>query len=221
MNEQRINKLADWINDHDPDLFITINLPAESQGKRDPQFYLSLWTRAVEAILLGPSALKARTQDRRFLWFARREVSAKGLIHYHIIGKSPLGMPWRGLPGSTNLANPLRCPRVKSALLRAYLRTPKPFGAPNTKILFDGMIDVRPYKPEHAAYLLKGFRYIESHDGERTTDELMRDSGLIILPHPLKKGTLNANRTPDAGLPDRVPCHTTGTRAASPRRSRR
>ena len=47
-------KLTDWINKHNPDLFITINLPAESHGKRDPQFYLSLWTRSVDATLLGP-----------------------------------------------------------------------------------------------------------------------------------------------------------------------
>jgi hypothetical protein len=189
MNEQRIDDLADWINGHDPDLFITINLPAEWQGTRDAQFYLSFWTRSVEASLLGPLALKTTSYDHRFLWFARRETSAKELAHYHIIGRSPRGRRWRGLPGSTNLTNPLRCARVKSALLLACLRTPEPFGGSRIDILFKRMIDVRPYQREHAAYLLKGFRYIESHDKERTTEDLMRDSGLIILPHLPKRNT--------------------------------
>ena len=78
------------------------------------------------------------------------------------------------------------------------LKTPEPFGVPKTEILFKQMIDVRPYHPEHAAYLLKGFRYIESHDNERTTEELMRDSGLIILPHPSRKGTSNAKPTAES-----------------------
>jgi len=199
MNEQRIKMLAEWIDEQEPDVFITINVPAAHRALRDMQFYLSFWTRSIERNLLGERSLKRTSYEQRFLWFARRETSAAELPHYHIIGRAPHGRAWRGLTNSGKPISHLGCARVKSALLAACVQTPEPFGRKKSDesdtlhgksaILFGTMVDVRPYRREHASYLLKGCRFPEAHDKERITDELLRDSGLIILPHLPKRGT--------------------------------
>jgi hypothetical protein len=177
------------------DAFATVNLPRAKTAPRSEAVYLNLWTRFAEADVLGPRTLKRAELDRRIVWFFRREISPDGLLHYHASVKFPENRLWRHeQSGRVNIDN--RCQRLASALRAASARTPEAIRREGCSLPLTADIDVRPFDANsHAGYLLKGmWRFIE--DGKDfSSDDLLRDSGLIILPHLPRK---NPPRT----LPD-------------------
>ena len=179
-----------WMTDWNPHAFVTVNVPHEASAPREPTFYLTCWTRCAEADLLGPRTLKVADFNRRIVWLLRREVSADDLVHYHALVKFPASRPWRDeRPDFYNVVH--RCDRLQAALRLATSRTPEPFTPKNVYQPCAADVDVRPYDADrnHAGYLLKGMRQFElPDDPEFTTSDLLRDSGLIVLPHlPGKK----------------------------------
>jgi hypothetical protein len=174
-----------WMTALSPHAFVTVNVPHERSAPREPSFYLTCWTRCAEADLLGPRTLKISDFDRRIVWFFRREVSADDLVHFHAVVKFPSDRPWRDeRPDTYSLVT--RCERLEQALRLATSRTPEPFTRKNGYQPCAADIDCRPYDAErnHAGYLLKGMRQFHlPDDREFSNDDLLRDSGLIILPH--------------------------------------
>jgi hypothetical protein len=231
INEQRyVDAFKQWMTEWHPHAFVTINLPNNPhpvKRVRAHPFYLTCWTRAAEADLLGPRTLKIADFDRRIVWLFRREVSADGLVHYHAVVRFPTDRPWRdeyryveqvkGLktdvsfkqrmserPGLENVIT--RCARLRQALRLASSRTPEPFTPKNGYQPSVADIDVRPYDPErnHAGYLLKGMRFALPHDRtEFSSDDLLRDSGLIVLPHLPKTKLHTLNTSPHNKEPHR------------------
>jgi hypothetical protein len=116
-------------------------------------------------------------------------VSAGGLAHYHAVVKFPTSRPWRDeRPDTSSLVT--RCERVEQALRLATSSTPEPFLRKDAYQPRAADIDVRPYDADrnHARYLPKGMRHVSDDDRTFTSDDLLRDSGLIVLPHlPGKK----------------------------------
>lgn len=177
-----------WMTDWQPDAFVTINLPGEHAAPRNAEFYLSLWTRVAEADLLGPRTLKLPHFDRRIVWLFRREVSTNKLVHFHAIVKFPTNRQvWRGETAGFDPA--ARYERVANALRAASRRTPEVHRSKGLHQPLSADIDVRPYRGDwnHAGYLLKGMRDGSTETSEFCTEELARDSGLIVLPHLPKK----------------------------------
>lgn len=186
-----IDTFRDWMESWKPHAFVTVNLPREMdfrQVQHDPQFYLNVWTRCAEADVLGTRTLKQTTYDRRIVWMFRREVSPKGLVHYHGPAWFPLGRTWRDEePGRFNVRN--RCERLQLALRLASSRTPEPFTRQGMHVPNAADIDVIPFdipERDHPGYMLKGMWRVGT---ESTADESSCDSGLIILPHLGKRGT--------------------------------
>lgn len=200
-----VKAFKQWMTEWKPHAFVTINLPHVRRAPREETYYLSRWTRAAEGDVLGQHTVKEITDfNRRIVWLCRREVSPDGMIHYHAIVKFPVNRPWRDefayaeKKGTTTdvsfrrrmsehgFANVVRrCAVLKTALQRASCRTPEPFTP-----LSVADIDVRPFDAErnHAGYLLKGLRdFPLPANREFTSDDLLRDSGLIVLPHLPKK----------------------------------
>jgi hypothetical protein len=205
MNTQQnryIQCFKDWMDQWKPHAFVTMNLPNARRAPRPESFYLTCWTRAAEADLLGARTLKLNDINRRIVWLLRREISPDGLLHYHAVVKFPTARPWREerTPGWYSVID--RCQRLQSALCLASSRTPEPFTATNGYQPSAANVDVRSYDRErnHAGYLLKGMRefYVDDeHEREFTTHELLRDSGLTILPHvkvPAIKRTQTENQ---------------------------
>ena len=173
-----------------PHAFVTLNLPRELDQRHvqhDPQFYLALWTRCAEADVLGTRTLKQTEYDRQIVWMFRREVSEKGLIHYHGPAWFPLGRTWREEEaGRFNVPN--RCERLQLALRLASIRTPEPFTPRNVYLPNHADIDVIPFdipERDHPGYTLKGMWHLGT---ESVTNDSPCDSGLIILPHLPKRG---------------------------------
>lgn len=187
-NDQRyIESFKQWMTDWNPHAFVTVNLPNqpnELKRVRAHSSYLTLWTRNAEADVLGPRTLKIADFNRRIVWLFRREVSADGLVHYHAVVRFPTDRPWREeQPDTDNVVT--RCERLQSALRLASSRTPEPFRPKNGYLPSVADIDVRPYDADrnHAGYLLKGMsRFIEDRT-EFSSDEVLHDSGLLVLPH--------------------------------------
>jgi hypothetical protein len=229
-NEQRyVEAFTQWMTDWKPDAFVTINLPKVTRAPRPESFYLTQWTVAAESDLLGPRTRKIADFDRRIVWLFRREVSPDNLIHYHAVVKFPIDRPWRdeyrydqkikGVTTDVSFKQRMsergfesvitRCRRLEQALRIASSRTPEPFTRKNEYQPSVADIDVRPYDVErnHAGYLLKGMRRFSlPHDRtEFSSDDLLRDSGLIVLPHlPGKKPvTTSTRRTPPRKEPHR------------------
>ena len=205
-NEQRyIQAFTQWITtDWKPNAFVTINLPKARRADRPESFYLTHWTRTAEADLLGPRTLKIADFDRRIVWLCRREVSPDDLIHYHAVVRFPVDRPWRdeyryqekkGVTTDVSFKRRMserglelvlhRCQRLEQALRLPSSRTPEPFRPKDTTLPLTADIDVRPYDPErnHAAYLLKGMRRGIEDRKDFSSDELLHDSGLLVLPH--------------------------------------
>jgi hypothetical protein len=158
-----------------PDAFVTINMPNASRGlPRDPLFYLHQWTRKAEATVLGRRTLKIADYNRRLVWLFKREV-ADGLAHYHALVRFPRGRRWRGEPTQTDIA--VRCSRLRDALVEASRSTPEPYERTAIDAIRGADIDVRPYLPVHAPYLLKE---LWRHGSPWKTDG---DLDLIPLPH--------------------------------------
>jgi hypothetical protein len=183
-----IDSFKRWVDEHvQPHAFVTMNLPNARRAPREESFYLTFWTRAAEEQLLGARSLKVNDFERSFLWLLRREVSADNLIHYHAVVRFPLRTTWRNEPAPFSIAT--RCARLHAALLRAASRTPEPFSplAATAPRLPD--FDVRPYERarNHAGYLLKEMHRLEERDF--FASDVLRDSGLIVLPHLRHRST--------------------------------
>jgi hypothetical protein len=210
-----------WMEAWMPHAFVTINLPHEGHRRRvsrDAQFYLNLWTRRAEAAVLGPRTLKRADYAHRIVWILRREEAPDGLIHYHGIVKFPPGRAWKGETGLAH-SDSERCQRLQEVLREVSRRTPEPYANSLLDRALGADIDVRPIDVErHAPYLLKG---LWNNVPEEAPDETTYDSGLIILPHLPKRGTLNGNRTANTEPLDRVSRDATRTHLAAPSGSRR
>jgi hypothetical protein len=200
---QYVEAFKEWMTDWNPHAFVTVNVPHERAAPREPTFYLTCWTRCAEADLLGPRTLKITDFNRRIVWLFRREVSAEDLVHYHALVKFPASRPWRDeRPDFYSVVH--RCDRLQTALRLATSRTPEPFTPKNGYQPCAADVDVRPYDADrnHSGYLLKGMRHVSDDDRTFTSDDLLRDSDLIVLPHlPGKQLHTNTpthtNRSPD------------------------
>jgi hypothetical protein len=99
-----------------------------------------------------------------------------------------LGLELGAPPARANgVCTPRLSARVEQALRLASSRTPEPFTPKNGYQPSVADIDVRPYDVErnHAGYLLKGIRRYDRT--EFSSDDLLRESGLIVLPHLTNK----------------------------------
>jgi hypothetical protein len=175
------------------------------QTPRPHEFYLSLWTRTAEATLWGKSALRISDYADRCLWMfvhetARQDWSnrfgdgkPRKLHHYHALlrmpsfsfafrGKSRLMMEEQRLGRRFRIGD--RCARMQDALIAASRRTPEPYASSALDNLRGADIDVRPYRPEHTPYIFKQLHpRFREHWTELLPDALLRDHGLMILPH--------------------------------------
>jgi hypothetical protein len=176
-----ITSFDDWMKDVcQPTAFATLRFPNVRRMPRNETFYLKLLARCAEADVLGARTLKLPDDGRRIRWIARREIEA-GLVHYHALVKFPKRL-WRheSPPG---LDADERCTRFEHALIRAALKMPELFTHLVIVPSLDGCdIQVIPAARRHAEYLLKGMRRVSFDDPERVSDNLLRDSGLILLP---------------------------------------
>lgn len=178
-----IKSFNGWMEEWKPHAFATVNLPNQRTA-RSPEFYLSLWTRVAESRVLGQRTLKVADSERRLVWLFRREVSDGGLIHYHALVRFPPERPWLGETASYSSDVHTRCKRLQEALCSASQRTPEPFRNLRSRLpLIEADIDVRPYDRNHARYLLKGMYQATQDAYALDSPELLRDSGLIVLPH--------------------------------------
>jgi len=145
--------------------------------------YLKLLARRAEAEVLGPRTLKLPDDGRRIRWIARREID-DGLIHYHALVTFPERLWRRESPPGFDVDE--RCRRFENALIRAALKIPELFPRLGVVPSLDGGdIDVRrPARSWHPEYLLEGMRRMSFDDPERVSENLLGDSGLIILPGP-------------------------------------
>lgn len=80
---------------------------------------------------------------------------------------------------------PERRTRMQTALIEASKRTPEPYAQSPLDILRGADIDVRVYHPDHVPYMFKQLspRFREHWTEGNLDDTLLRDHGLIILPH--------------------------------------
>ncbi len=178
-----IESFAIWMGDvFKPTAFVTIRLPHVRRMPRSELSYLKLLANRSEADVLGARTRKLPDDGRRVRWILRREIDA-GLIHYHGLLSFPERL-WRGEhPPGLDAAE--RCRRFENALTRAALKIPELFPRLGVVPSVDGCdIQVKPAAPRHAAYLLKGMRRPSCDDPERLSHNLLRDSGLILLPGP-------------------------------------
>jgi hypothetical protein len=159
-------------------MWVTMNVPNERSTGRPQGFYPNLWTRAAEAELLGPRTLKLTDLARRIVWLMCREVAADGMIHYHAVVRFPADCRFRDGRLLTELSVAERVKRLEQALENASRRTPEVFAGRYRHIHVEQLHD------NSAAYLFKAMRWPSLRaDPEKQSGELLRDSGLIILPH--------------------------------------
>jgi hypothetical protein len=194
-----------------PDALVTILLP-RTRGVRDHKIALSLWTRIAEWKLWGRSTGRIQSFDDRCVWFFVRETittepgeaDTPAPIHYHAL----LRFPNRPMRNERIAGRPFtreeRCQAMQGALIEASRITPEHctsrgvLGA-DIDVKAIENIDLRP-----ARYLFKQWnpRY-HRHWDERPVDQLMRDSGLFILPHlPRTKEPTKCRTTHHAKSPD-------------------
>jgi hypothetical protein len=146
-SQEPVTALTTWIHDTvRPDMFGTFLIPIR-RNSRDPQFYLSLWTRQAEAALFGARSLHISTYEGRCLWLMVNETgrecsnrSAEGLTlnHFHALGRFPRSSPAaiggrRPMIEERESPRPLtrseRCARMEQALKEASRRTPEAYRA--------------------------------------------------------------------------------------------
>lgn len=151
-----------------PDVFGTLLLPVtDLNDVRDHQFYLSLWTRTVEATLFGKSALRIKNNDDRCVWLFVRETTTEN--HYHAACRLPLRKMLEEHQTGRVLTTEGKCQRLQAALVQASTKTPEPYQNP-LSTLRGADIQVKPWVPEHAQYIFK------------------ENTDVFILPHlPRKK----------------------------------
>lgn len=197
-----------------PNAFVTILMPV-TRTPRPHEFYLSLWTRQAEAALWGRHALDVSTYAERCLWFFVHETicqdwgnrsmdgKPRKLHHYHGLLRMPT-FSFRGFRGRAHLMHeegqvgrmfsiPERRARMQTALIEASKRTPEPYAQSPLDALRGADIDVRAYHPDHVPYMFKQLspRFREHSTEQQTDYTLLRDHGLIILPHLPKKKEKN------------------------------
>lgn len=193
-----------------PNAFVTILMPV-TRTPRPHEFYLSLWTRQAEAALWGRHALDVNTYAERCLWFFVHETicqdwgnrykdgKPRKLHHYHGLLRMP-GFSFDGYHGrkhpmlderraGTMFSMPERRKRMQAALIEASKRTPEPYATSPLGALRGADIDVRQYHHKHVPYMFKQLspRFREHWTEQQTDYTLLRDHGLVILPHLPKK----------------------------------